>query len=345
MKTHLSDFDFELPLELIAQHPLPHRSQSRLMSLTQFGQDIHHHIFADLPKLLNPGDLLVFNESKVIPARFFGKKESGGRVEFLIERMLSDQVAMAHIKSNRPVQVGTELILENESRVIVTGREEGLFQIQLPQGQWRALLDEVGHIPLPPYITRNASDEDLTRYQTVYAQHEGSVAAPTAGLHFDQSLLDALTQQGVEFAFVTLHVGAGTFQPVRTENIEDHQIHQEWIAVNKDVCEKIHATRARGGRVIAVGTTSVRALETAETAASGGELEPYFGPTRLFIYPGYQFRSIDGLITNFHLPKSSLLMLVAAFSGYETMMKAYRTAIKEKYRFFSYGDGMLILSN
>lgn len=340
MKKCLSDYDFELPLELIAQHPLPDRSASRLMTLNRFGSEFGHRVFSDLPKLLNPGDLLVFNESKVIPARFFGKKMSGGKVEFLIERILSDQTALSHLGSNRPIQPGTELVLENGSKVIVVDREEGFFKIQLVEGKWRSLLDEIGHIPLPPYITRASSKEDFDRYQTVYAQHDGSVAAPTAGLHFSQPLLQALAKRQVEFAFVTLHVGAGTFQPVRTENIEDHQIHQEWVDVDQSVCEKINAVRSQGRRVIAVGTTSVRALET---ASSSGKIAPYSGLTRLFIYPGYQFHSIDGLITNFHLPKSSLLMLVAAFAGYETMMQAYQMAIEEKYRFFSYGDGMFIL--
>lgn len=339
MKLHLSDFDFELPMERIAQRPLPTRSQSRLMALRLSGQNISHHRFEDLPQFLNPGDLLVFNESKVIPARFFCKKTSGGRVECLVERIVSDQLALVHMKSNRPVQMGTELMLENGCSMQVIGREGGLFQIQLNQGQFRALLDEIGHIPLPPYITRNSAEEDLVRYQTVYAQHEGSVAAPTAGLHFDASLLEKLARRGVDFAFVTLHVGAGTFQPVRTEHIEEHPIHQEWLDVNEGVCEKIQTTRARGGRIIAVGTTSVRALET---AASRGDISPYAGSTRLFIYPGYEFRCIDGLITNFHVPKSSLLMLVAAFAGYERTMNAYRVAIQEDYRFFSYGDGMLI---
>ncbi len=337
----LSDFDFTLPLSLIAQRPLAQRSQSRLMTLSRSNKDIQHHLFSDLPGLLKAGDLLVFNESRVIPARFFGKKRSGGRLEFLIERILSDRKAMAHIKSNRPVREGAELILDHGQSVKVVARIGGLSEIHLHEGCWKSVLEEIGQIPLPPYITRQAEAEDQARYQTVYARHEGSVAAPTAGLHFDTALLEALAQRDISFCFVTLHVGAGTFQPVKVDNIEDHQIHQEWIEVNQEVCEKIQATQARKGRVIAVGTTSVRALET---AAASGEVKPYAGPTRLFIYPPYPFRSpIEGLITNFHLPKSSLLMLVAAFAGYEEMMRAYQVAITEQYRFFSYGDGMLIV--
>lgn len=341
MRRLLSDFDFELPFEQIAQHPLQSRSQSRLMVLQKSGHHISHHTFLDLPRFLNSNDLLVFNQSKVIPARIFGKKITGGKMSCLIERILSDQLALAHIKSNHSLKIGGELILENGSQVTIMGRDEGLFQLQLHQGHWRDLLDEIGHIPLPPYITREESCEDLSRYQTIYATSEGSVAAPTAGLHFDDLLLKKIKECGVEVAFITLHVGAGTFQPVRTEYIEDHQIHQEWVEVTEEVAKKVKVAKEQGGRVIAVGTTSMRALETASSKT--GEVEPFFGATRLFIYPGYQFRSVNGLITNFHVPKSSLLMLVAAFAGYEFMRDAYQIAIKEKYRFLSYGDGMFIL--
>jgi len=334
-----TDFQYELPSELIAQLPLDQRSASRLLCFDKLSGALSDRIFSDLPALLNPGDLLVFNNTEVIPARLFGKKSSGGRVEILVERLLSQRECLAQIRASKSPKPGGTLILEDGSELLMLGREDSFFHLQAVGGDLMDLLQGLGHMPLPPYITREDTDRDRRRYQTVFAETPGAVAAPTAGLHFDQALLDQLKETGIESATVTLHVGAGTFQPVRVDNIEDHHMHAEWLEVPQSACDAIAAARARGGRVIAVGTTAVRSLET---AAQGGSLEPYSGDSRIFIYPPYQFRVVDAMITNFHLPESTLLMLVSAFAGREQTLAAYRHAVQQRYRFFSYGDAMLL---
>lgn len=333
MKT--SDFTYHLPEELIASQPLTERSASRLLCMNKRGEVQHKH-FYDLPDLLQPGDLLVFNNSRVIPARLYGFKPTGGKVEVLIERILSDRVALAHVRGGKGLQqiyVGANTI-EAE----ITGRQDNLFELMLCEdGQsWGEVLAKHGHMPLPPYMKREDALSDKERYQTVYAAHDGSVAAPTAGLHFDDKILQQLKDKGVEFGYVTLHVGAGTFQPVKVDDVTQHKMHSEILEVSQEVCDQIAATKARGGRVVAVGTTSVRSLETSA-------LRPYKGETDIFIYPGYDFKVVDAIITNFHLPESTLLMLVSAFSGKGHIMNAYRTAVQEKYRFFSYGDAMFLM--
>lgn len=335
-----SDFYFQLPPELIAQYPLSDRSASRLLCLEKDGK-VDDRIFTELPDLLQAGDLLVFNNTRVIPARLFGTKETGGKVEVLVERILDDKRVLAHVRASKSPKTDGRLLLEGDIDVTVLGREGELFELRF-EGSPSAIeqLDQHGHIPLPPYIERADESHDRERYQTVYAQKQGAVAAPTAGLHFDQLLLDKLAAKGVSFAFVTLHVGAGTFQPVRVDNIAEHHMHSEYIEVGEDVVEAVATTKAAGGRVIAVGTTSVRALES---AARSGRLSAYSGDTDIFITPGYRYQVIDGLITNFHLPESTLLMLVCAFGGYDAVMSAYQHAIKEKYRFFSYGDAMFLV--
>ncbi len=339
MKT--TDFEFDLPEQLIAQHPLPERSASRLLTLGRSDGQLGDRRFAELPDLLRPDDLLVFNNTRVIPARLRAVKDSGGQVEILIERLIDAQHALVQLRANRKPQPGSELMVEDGSRLRVVGREGEFWQLQAGVGRsWTELLDTLGHMPLPPYIARSDAPEDRERYQTVYGQVPGAVAAPTAGLHFDHALLARIDALGVRRAFCTLHVGAGTFQPVRAERLEDHVMHAEWLQVDADLVAAVAETRRRGGRVIAVGTTAVRALET---AAAAGRLSPYTGDSRLFIYPGYPFRVIDGLITNFHLPGSTLIMLVAAFAGREAVLAAYRHAVAGQYRFFSYGDAMLIV--
>jgi len=330
----LSDFRYDLPAELIAQHPLAQRSASRLLCVEQ--EALSDRRFADLPELLRAGDLLVFNDTRVIPARMYGRKETGGRVEILIERLLSERRALAHVRASKSPRAGT-FIDVGDQRLRVLGRQGALFEIEAEESGFETLMEREGHIPLPPYIEREDADEDRSRYQTVYAARPGAVAAPTAGLHFDESLLARLGEQGVEFGYVTLHVGAGTFQPVREDDLDRHVMHSEYLEVDERLCNQVRETRMKGGRVIAVGTTSVRSLET---ASATGEIQPYKGETRLFIRPGYRFRSVDALITNFHLPESTLLMLVAAFAGYDRIMAAYRHAVEARYRFFSYGDAM-----
>ena len=334
-----TDFHYELPAELIAQFPLERRSASRLLCFERQSGRLSDRKFSDLPGLLNLGDLLVFNNTEVIPARLYGKKTSGGRVEILIERLLSKHECLAQVRASKSPKPGGTLILEDGSELRVLGREDDLFHLQAVSGDLMDLLQRLGHMPLPPYITREDTDSDRDRYQTVFAETPGAVAAPTAGLHFDQALLDQLKDTGIQSTTVTLHVGAGTFQPVRVDNIEDHHMHTEWLEVPQSACEAIAAARARGGRVIAVGTTAVRSLET---AAQGGSLEPFSGDSKIFIYPPYQFRVVDAMITNFHLPESTLLMLVSAFAGCEKTLAAYRYAVEQEYRFFSYGDAMLI---
>lgn len=336
----VKDFSFELPDELIARFPLERRSASRLLCLEGDSGAITHRQFSDILSLLNPGDLLVFNDTRVIPARLFGEKASGGKVEVLIERVLDTTQALAHVRASRAPKPGTDLLLEGGVRAQVTGRQGNLFELRFDIDRHLVeVLEEFGHMPLPPYMKRDDQQSDRERYQTVYNRNPGAVAAPTAGLHFDNELLAQLEARGVQQAFVTLHVGAGTFQPVKVEQVQDHQMHAEFIEVSEAVCQAVRETRARGGRVVAVGTTSVRCLET---ASRGGEIEPYSGDTDIFIYPGYQYRTVDALITNFHLPESTLLMLVSAFAGYDGIMRAYREAVAERYRFFSYGDAMFL---
>ena len=338
-----TDFNYSLPEELIAQQPLPQRSGSRLLVLDAETDSLEDGMFGDILNHLQPGDLLVFNDTRVIPARLFGHKVTGGRVEVMIERVLDEHNALAHVRASKSPKPGSRLRLAGGVDVEVTGRDAGLFELRFhdPRPLFE-ILDAVGHMPLPPYIEREDELSDRERYQTVYARSPGAVAAPTAGLHFDQPLLDALAEKGVEQAFITLHVGAGTFQPVRVDNLDDHHMHAEYVQVSTEVCEQITATRQRGGRVVAVGTTAVRSLEGA-AAANDGLLKPFSGETRLFITPGCQFRVVDMMITNFHLPESTLLMLVSAFGGYQRVMKAYAHAVAAKYRFFSYGDAMLIV--
>jgi len=334
-----TDFQFEIPPELIAQFPSKHRTESRLLSLEGATGNLSDQQFVDLPTFLQKDDLLVFNNTKVIPARLKGKKESGGKVEVLVERVLDQHRVLAHVRSSKSPGAGVHLLLEDKLDAEVLGRHDALFEIYFHVDDVVAALEEHGRLPLPPYIERDVAKDDLERYQTVYAQHIGAVAAPTAGLHFDQAMLDTITDMGIETAQVTLHVGAGTFQPVRVDDIKTHHMHSERIEVTAEVCEQIKAARARGGRVIAVGTTSVRALES---ASRNGSIAPYSGETDIFIYPGYQFKSVDAMITNFHLSESTLLMLVSAFAGRDNVMNAYQHAITNKYRFFSYGDAMFI---
>jgi len=340
-----SDFDFVLPGELIAQHPSPERSASRL--LDGRGALPQDRTFRDLPTLLEPGDLLVFNDTRVIKARLFGvKRDTGGTVELLVERVLpGTHEVWAHLRASKSPRAGQVLSLAGgafEAEVLGrTGPDDALFHLRL-DGDPFALLEAHGHVPLPPYIEHADSADDAERYQTVFARNPGAVAAPTAALHFDDAVLAALTARGVQRAAVTLHVGAGTFQPVRVERIAEHRMHSEWFEVPADTVAAIAATRAAGGRIVAVGTTTMRALESAARASAGGTLAPYVGETDIFITPGFEFRVVDRLITNFHLPKSTLMMLVSAFSGHAHVMALYRHAIEARYRFFSYGDSMLL---
>ncbi len=340
-----SDFHYELPEALIAQAPLPERSASRMLVVPPASAAFDDRHVRDLPALLQPGDLLVFNDTRVIPARLFGHKASGGRVEMLIERLLSGDTARVQLRASKPSAAGTRIALDAGGEAEVLGREDAFyllrFEVAAPLPAW---LETAGGLPLPPYIQRAPDAADAERYQTVFAREPGAVAAPTAGLHFDAALLDALHACGVETAHVTLHVGAGTFQPVRVDDVREHRMHGEWIEVGAALVERLRATRERGGRVIAVGTTVVRALESSlqSGAMRDGEVAPFSGETRIFIYPGYRIRSVDALLTNFHLPESTLLMLVSAFAGKERVMEAYAHAVRERYRFFSYGDAMLL---
>lgn len=341
-----SDFWFDLPDHLIARFPQAQRTASRLLHLNRHTGAITHQQFPSVLDALRKGDLLVFNNTRVIPARLFGCKESGGKVEVLVERMLDERRFLAHVRASKAPKAGNRLLLENDAWVVMTQRHGELFELTMESDETvLSMLERLGHMPLPPYIDRPDEDSDRERYQTVYNAKPGAVAAPTAGLHFDAPLLQALQDKGVELAFVTLHVGAGTFQPVRADDIKDHQMHSEYLEVGDEVVAAILACKARGGRVVAVGTTSVRSLESAAqfAKAAGKPLQPYQGDTQIFIYPGYEFLVIDGLITNFHLPESTLIMLVSAFSQKDFVMNAYSEAITQQYRFFSYGDAMLIL--
>lgn len=345
---NLKDFDFELPRELIAQYPCEDRTTCRMLVLDGNSGAISHKHFFDILDYVSPGDLMVFNDTKVIPARIFGSKESGGAVEALIERIVSDEEVLAHVRSSRSPKPGTKLIF-GDYEATVRGRSDDLFILDFSVNckSVADILDEIGHIPLPPYIERPDEADDQEKYQTVYSREPGAVAAPTAGLHFDDALLQKIRERGIRTAFLTLHVGAGTFKPVKVENIKEHHMHSEFAKLGDEVADLINDTHVKGGRVIAVGTTSVRTIETAAQHSDNPstELKPFSGFTDIFIYPGYQFLAVDALITNFHLPESTLLMLVSAFAGYKNAMSAYKTAVEEKYRFFSYGDAMFITRN
>jgi S-adenosylmethionine:tRNA ribosyltransferase-isomerase len=335
-----TDFDYELPEQLIAQQPLAERSSSRLLLLDPVQAGLADRTVRDLPQLLAPGDLLVFNDTRVIPARLSARKPSGGAVEVLIERVLGAREVLAQVRASKPTRAGTSLVLADGTMLTVLGRAGEFFRLCFEGAEpLDAILERLGRMPLPPYIRRADDPTDRERYQTVFAATPGAVAAPTAGLHFDRELLEALAARGIERAHITLHVGAGTFQPVRSEDVHAHAMHREWLNVGADLVAKARAARARGARIVAVGTTVVRALET---ASASGRLEPYAGETSIFILPGYRFRSVDALLTNFHLPQSTLLMLVAAFAGRERVLDAYCHAVAERYRFFSYGDAMLV---
>jgi S-adenosylmethionine:tRNA ribosyltransferase-isomerase len=344
----VADFVFDLPDELIARFPKHQRTDSRLLSLDGESGTITHHHFSDVLDFITPADLLIFNNTKVIPARMFGNKASGGKVEVLVERVLDEHSVLAHIRSSKSPKPGSKIMLEGVAECEMVQRQGTLFELKF-SGQSKVLeiLDEIGHMPLPPYIDRPDNKADRERYQTVYGEVPGAVAAPTAGLHFDEPLMAALKEKGVAMEFVTLHVGAGTFQPVRVETIDEHVMHSEYIEVPDSVVTAIERTKANGGRVIAVGTTSVRSIESAaqKAQANGKLMETFYGDTDIFIYPGKEFLITDAMITNFHLPESTLLMLVSAFCGQNNIKKAYDTAIAEKYRFFSYGDAMFLTKN
>jgi len=334
-----SDFNFELPPELIAQVPLEHRTDSRLL-VVESSQAPKDQSFQDLPSLLRAGDLLVLNDTRVIPARLYGTKATGGRVELLLERVLASHTALVHLRASKSPKPGARLLLDGGYGCEVIERRDALFVLRFDEASpVMSVLEAVGHIPLPPYIDRADTLSDRERYQTVFSANPGAVAAPTAGLHFDQAMLDRLENNGIERVTVTLHVGSGTFLPVRAENLDDHQMHSERCQVSSNAVARIKETKLRGGRVIAIGTTAVRALES---AALSGQLEAYEGETDIFIQPGFSFRVVDALLTNFHLPESTLLALVSAFGGYPEVMAAYQHAIREKYRFFSYGDAMFM---
>ena len=332
----LSDFDFDLPQSLIAQYPSSKRTESRLLVRSDKFIDSH---FSQLSSFLRPNDLLILNDTKVIAARLFGNKESGGKVEVLVERLIDDISAVVMIKSSRSPEPGSFVTLENNTRLEIVDKHDGMYRVNFEGDTILKTLDQIGHIPLPPYIERGDSEEDTKRYQTVYAKNDGAVAAPTAGLHFDDLLLSNLKNQGIDHAFVTLHVGAGTFQPVKVDDIETHKMHSEYYEISQKTVDKIILAKKNGGRIIAVGTTAVRTLESASKI---GELKSQKGDTDIFIYPGFKFQIVDAMITNFHLPKSSLLMLVSAFIGFEQMHQTYQHAINQEYRFFSYGDAMFL---
>ncbi|MGZ5084889.1 MAG: tRNA preQ1(34) S-adenosylmethionine ribosyltransferase-isomerase QueA [Usitatibacter sp.] len=336
---HLSDFDYELPPELIAQHPAGRRAESRLLHLDGATGAIEDRRFADIVALLDGRDLLVVNDTRVIKARLMGRKDTGGEVEMLVERVLDSRRALAQVRSSKPLRPGRTVALSGDCSIEVVERRGEFFELRFPEEGVLSVLERMGEVPLPPYITHRAEGEDEARYQTVYAREPGAVAAPTAGLHFDEALLAAVRAKGVEIASLTLHVGAGTFQPVRVEDLSRHVMHSEWYGVPDATVAAVARARERGGRVVAVGTTALRALES---AAAGGELRAGTGETRLFIVPGYRFRVVERLVTNFHLPKSTLLMLVSAFAGVDEIRRAYAHAVEHRYRFFSYGDAMLL---
>jgi S-adenosylmethionine:tRNA ribosyltransferase-isomerase len=342
----VADFQYELPEELIAHHPAAERTGSRLLVMDRRSGKVTHSRFTEFPDLLRPGDLLVFNNTRVIPARLYGHKPSGGKVEVLLERVLAhDNEVVAQVRAGKSLREGAALLFTDGTATVpaeVRGRQDEFFILRFPPGlDLMAFFERTGHIPLPPYIKRADAEADHERYQTVFAQTRGAVAAPTAGLHFDEAILALIRSRGIERANVTLHVGAGTFQPVRVETIAEHRMHAEYVEVSEATCAAVRACKARGGRVVAIGTTSVRSLET---ASQSGAIQAYQGDTRIFIHPGYSFKTVDALLTNFHLPESTLLMLVSAFSSREHILAAYAEAVREKYRFFSYGDAMFIAS-
>ena len=335
-----SDFFYHLPEHLIAQKPLPERIASRMLCMDKITGEVQDQHFIDFIDRVNSNDLLILNDTKVIPARLYGKKQTGGKVEILIERVVDKQHAIAHIRSSKSPKVGTTIELDNGFSCCMTGRKGDLFSLEFgDENPVLELLDQIGHIPLPPYITRADDKEDLARYQTVFAKQAGAVAAPTAGLHFDLETIDKIQQKGVKTSFVTLHVGSGTFLPVRVDELSKHIMHKEYYSVSPATVDAVQKTKEQGGRIIAVGTTAVRALESASQL---GQLEVGFGDTDLFITPGYRFKVVDAMLTNFHLPESTLLMLISAFAGYDHVMNAYQHAIKQQYRFFSYGDAMFL---
>ena len=337
----LADFDYPLPAELIAQHPAAERAASRLLHVDAAGE-LHDHAFRDVISLLDAGDVLVVNDTRVIKARLHGRKDTGGEVEVLVERVLDTRRVLAMVRSSKPLRVGRKLLLGGDVAAEALGRQGEFFELRFAGGDVLDILAVHGEVPLPPYITHEAVEEDEGRYQTVYAKVPGAVAAPTAGLHFDEALLATLRNKSIEVASVTLHVGAGTFQPVRVDDLSKHVMHSEWYRVPQATVDAIARARKKKGRVVAVGTTALRALES---AAAGGELAAGTAETRLFIVPGYSFRVVERLITNFHLPKSTLLMLVSAFAGAGNIRRAYAHAVKNRYRFFSYGDAMLLERN
>jgi S-adenosylmethionine:tRNA ribosyltransferase-isomerase len=337
-----SDFDYDLPPELIAQYPAEPRDSARLLLLDRTSGRTEHRGMGDFPDCLRAGDLLVLNDTRVIPARLFGRKQTGGRMEILVERLRGGHDCLAQLRDARSARPGVRITIDggDGACVEVLGREGEFFALRrVDGGTIMELLEQAGHVPLPPYIDRNDAPADRERYQTIFARQPGAVAAPTAGLHFTEELLSAIEARGVDLGYVTLHVGAGTFQPLRSPEVESHRMHSEWYEVNESLCEQVRQTRERGGRVVAVGTTSVRCLES---ASSGGALQPFRGETDIFIFPGFQFSTVDAMLTNFHLPRSTLLMLVGAFAGREQVLAAYREAVQQGYRFFSYGDAMFI---
>ncbi len=337
---NLNQFDYELPEKLIAQFPLPKRTASRLLHFESYGNKVSDLHFKDLLRLLHEGDLLVLNDTEVVPARLFGSKSSGGKVEFLLERKIDERTALAQLKASKSPKPGSSIFFLNNVVAEVKDRQNDFYILQFKnEKELVSLMETFGQVPLPPYILRMPNNEDVNRYQTVYARSKGAVAAPTAGLHFDKPMLKSLQQEGIELAYVTLHVGAGTFQSVREDNVEDHLIHAEQVHVSQSVCDRVHACKRKGGRIIAVGTTVVRALES---VINNDAMRPYRGDTSLYIYPGYKFKIVDAILTNFHLPRSTLLMLVCAFAGHKSTMSAYRHAVKHEYRFYSYGDAMFI---
>ncbi|MDO6613688.1 tRNA preQ1(34) S-adenosylmethionine ribosyltransferase-isomerase QueA [Shewanella sp. 1_MG-2023] len=339
----VADFSFDLPDELIARYPMAERNASRLLTLDGNSGALADQQFTDVLSKVNSGDLMVFNNTRVIPARLFGQKASGGKLEILVERMLDDKRILAHVRCSKSPKVDSIVILDGGYEMKMLKRHDALFELELDSDKTiLEVLEEVGHMPLPPYIDRPDEDADKERYQTVYNQTPGAVAAPTAGLHFDDAMLAALKDKGVNIAFVTLHVGAGTFQPVRVDTIDEHVMHSEWAEVSQEVVDLIAATKQAGHRVIAVGTTSVRSLESAAKASGDNPLAEFKGDTDIFIFPGYEFKVIDAMVTNFHLPESTLIMLISAFSGFDNVMNAYQHAIEQKYRFFSYGDAMFL---
>lgn len=335
----VSDFDFHLPTELIARFPIAKRSASRLMHLKN--GKISHHTFSDILQFLNPGDLVIFNDTKVIPARLRGHKKTGGQVEVLVERILSERHLLAQMRVSKSPHVSDLLYFPEDIKFKVIARKEPFYELELVDCAQPLLkvIEQIGEIPLPPYMQRNADEDDKTRYQTIYAKYDGSVAAPTAGLHFDEELVAKLKVKQIQLGYLTLHIGAGTFKPVRAERIEDHQMHAEYFELSPALCELIRCTKEKGKKIVAVGTTTLRSLETASRT---GRVEPFAGETSIFIYPGFNFNCVDALITNLHLPRSTLLMLVSAFGGYTELMAAYQSAVKNNYRFYSYGDAMWI---